>query len=200
MLDWLKTILGEAYSEEIDKKVSEEIGKNFVARSDFNTLNTEKKTLADTVKERDEQLETLKASTGDVEALKTQIATLQTENATATKAHEAEIKQVRFDAALELALTNAKAKLPKAVKSYLDIDPEKAEFAEDGSIVGLSDLIKKLQESEDTKILFESEKVSGLKGAKPAEGKDGPPASPDTSKMTYSELAKYMAEHPEAKI
>ena len=39
MLDWLKTILGEAYSEEIDKKVSEEIGKNFVARADFNTLN-----------------------------------------------------------------------------------------------------------------------------------------------------------------
>ena len=78
MLDWLKTILGEAYSEEIDKKVSEEIGKNFVARADFNTLNAEKKALADTVKERDKQLETLKASTGDVEALKTQIATLQT--------------------------------------------------------------------------------------------------------------------------
>lgn len=56
MLDWLKTILGEAYSEEIDKKVSEEIGKNFVARADFNTLNTEKKALADTVKERDKQL------------------------------------------------------------------------------------------------------------------------------------------------
>lgn len=200
MLDWLKTILEDAYTDEIDKKVSEEIGKNFVARSDFNTLNTEKKTLADTVKERDEQLETLKASTGDVEALKTQIATLQTENATAAKAHEAEIKQVRFDAALELALTNAKAKLPKAVKSYLDIDPEKAEFAEDGSIVGLSDMIKGLQESEDTKILFESEKAFGLKGAKPAEGKDGLPDSPDTSKMTYSELAKFMAEHPDAKI
>lgn len=54
MLDWLKTILGEAYSEEIDKKVSEEIGKNFVARADFNALNTEKKKLADTVKERDQ--------------------------------------------------------------------------------------------------------------------------------------------------
>lgn len=95
MLDWLKTILGEAYSEEIDKKVSEEIGKNFVARADFNTLNTEKKALADTVKERDKQLETLKASTGDVEALKTQIATLQTENTAATKAHEAEIKRLK---------------------------------------------------------------------------------------------------------
>ena len=73
MLDWLKTILEDAYTDEIDKKVSEEIGKNFVARSDFNALNTEKKTLADTVKERDRQLETLKASTGDVEVLKTQI-------------------------------------------------------------------------------------------------------------------------------
>lgn len=29
MLDWLKTILGEAYSEEIDKKVSE-IGRAHV--------------------------------------------------------------------------------------------------------------------------------------------------------------------------
>lgn len=63
MLEWLKAILGEAYSEETDKKVSEEIGKNFVARADFNTLSAEKKTLADTVKERDKQLEALKATT-----------------------------------------------------------------------------------------------------------------------------------------
>ena len=41
MLDWLKTILGDAYTEEIDKKVSEEIGKGFVARADFNALNAE---------------------------------------------------------------------------------------------------------------------------------------------------------------
>ena len=121
MLDWLKTILGEAYSEEIDKKVSEEIGKNFVARADFNTLNTEKKALADTVKERDKQLETLKASTGDVEALKTQIATLQTENTAATKAHEAEIKRLKIDTAVELALSAAKAKNVKAVKALLDL-------------------------------------------------------------------------------
>ena len=132
MLDWLKTILGEAYSEEIDKKVSEEIGKNFVARADFNTLNTEKKNLADTVKERDKQLETLKASTGDVEALKNQIATLQTENATAAKAHEAEIKSLKIDTAVELALSAAKAKNVKAVKALLDLD--KAELDADGTV------------------------------------------------------------------
>lgn len=139
MLDWLKTILGEAYSEEIDKKVSEEIGKNFVARADFNTLNTEKKALADTVKERDKQLETLKASTGDVEALKTQIATLQTENTATTKAHEAEIKRLKIDNAVELALSAAKAKNVKAVKALLDLD--KAELDTDGTVKGLADQI-----------------------------------------------------------
>lgn len=43
MLEWLKTILGDAYTEDIAKQVSEEIGKQFVQRVDFNTLNETKK-------------------------------------------------------------------------------------------------------------------------------------------------------------
>jgi len=39
MLDWLKAILGEAYTEDAEKKISAEIGKNFVARNDFNAKN-----------------------------------------------------------------------------------------------------------------------------------------------------------------
>lgn len=195
MLDWLKTILGEAYSEEIDKKVSEEIGKNFVARADFNTLNTEKKNLADTVKERDKQLETLKASTGDVEALKTQIATLQTENATAAKAHEAEIKSLKIDTAVELALSAAKAKNVKAVKALLDLD--KAELDADGTVKGLADQIKKLAEAPDSSFMFETGKA-GFKGFKPGESGDPNNQPPDYSKMTYEELAAYMENNPDA--
>lgn len=56
MLDWLKNIMGDAYTPEIDKAVSEEIGKAFVAKADFNAANTERKQLADTVKDRDKQL------------------------------------------------------------------------------------------------------------------------------------------------
>lgn len=37
MLEWLKTVLGDAYTPEIDTAVSQEIGKGFVARTDFNT-------------------------------------------------------------------------------------------------------------------------------------------------------------------
>lgn len=195
MLDWLKTILGEAYSEEIDKKVSEEIGKNFVARADFNTLNTEKKNLADTVKERDKQLETLKASTGDVEALKNQIATLQTENATAAKAHEAEIKSLKIDTAVELALSAAKAKNVKAVKALLDLD--KAELDADGTVKGLADQIKKLAGAPDSGFMFETGKA-GFKGFKPGESGDPNNQPPDYSKMTYEELAAYMENNPDA--
>ena len=36
MLEFLKSILGDAYTEEIDQKISEEVGKAFVSKGDFN--------------------------------------------------------------------------------------------------------------------------------------------------------------------
>lgn len=200
MLDWLKTILGDAYTEEIDKKVSEEIGKGFVARADFNTLNAEKKVLTDTVKDRDKQLETLKASTGDVEALKTQIATLQAENATAAKAHEDEIKRLKVDTAVELALSTAKAKNAKAVKALLDL--EKAELADDGTVKGLDDQIKKLVEGVDTGFLFDtSAPKKDFKGFKPGETGDPKPSGDKEPKdMDYDELCAYLAQNPDVKL
>ena len=35
-LQWLKEILGEAYTEEMDAKVSAALGERFVSRQDFN--------------------------------------------------------------------------------------------------------------------------------------------------------------------
>lgn len=60
MLDWLKGILGEAYTEDIDKKVAAEIGRGFVGRADFNAKNDE-----------------LKAVQGDLKAAKDTIAELE---------------------------------------------------------------------------------------------------------------------------
>ena len=51
MLEWLKTIRGDHYTEDIDKQISAEIGKGFVARADFNSKNDELKTANDTIKE-----------------------------------------------------------------------------------------------------------------------------------------------------
>lgn len=198
MLDWLKAILGEAHTDEIDKKVSEEIGKNFVARADFNTANTEKKALADTVKERDKQLETLQASTGDVDALKAQIATLQTENTAATEAHNAEVKRIKIDAAVELTLNSAKAKNVKAVKALLDL--ETAELAEDGSVKGLADQIKKLAEAPESNFMFDAGKKQKFDGFNPGEGADQGGGAKVPKDMTYDELCAHLAANPDTTL
>lgn len=199
MLDWLKTILGDAYTGEIDKKVSDEIGKNFVARSDFNTVNTEKKNLEDTVKDRDKQLDELKKSSGDNAELQAQIKKLQEDNKAASEAHDAEIKNLKVQNAVERALSAAGAKNIKAATALLN-DLEKAELAEDGTVKGLDDQIKKLTESEETSFMFDAGKRQ-FKGFEPGEGGDnGGGGGKKPEDMSYDELCVYLAENPDAKL
>lgn len=191
------------FSEEDAKKAADasaEELKTYIPKARFDEVNTEKKKLETTVAERDTQLETLKNSTGDVEAMKKQINDLQADNKTKDEAHAAEIKQLKIDAAVSAALTGAKAKNEKAVKALLEL--EKIELNEDGSIKGLEDQIKKLTESDDTKFLFNTEtKKTKIKGANPGEaGKEDPDTKVDVSKMSYEELAAYMEENPDAEI
>lgn len=187
--------------EELAKKceaASQEELKGFIPKSRFDEVNNEKKKLELDVRDRDGQLETLKNSTGDVEAMKQQIETLQNENKQKDEAHAAEIKQLRIDTAIETALTGAKAKNNLAVKALLK-DLDKAELQEDGTIKGLAEQITALQKSDE--YLFETKTSKKMKGAKPGEaGNEDGDHGVDTSKMTYSELAAYMAENPDAKI
>ncbi|HHV32237.1 MAG TPA: hypothetical protein GXX74_07505 [Clostridiales bacterium] len=83
MLEWLKTILGDAYTDDIDKKVSDEIGKGFVSRADFNAANEAKKTLEGQIAERDKQIKSFEKLAGDNEQLKTQLSQAQEANKTA---------------------------------------------------------------------------------------------------------------------
>ena len=59
-LEWLKTILGDGYTEDIESKIAQEIGKGFVSKADFNAVKTQQKKLEDDLKTRDTQLEELK--------------------------------------------------------------------------------------------------------------------------------------------
>lgn len=65
----------------------------------------------------------------------------------------AEIEKLKFDHALEGALTEAKAKNPKAVKALLNF--ENLKLAEGGKIVDLDDQLKVIKEEND--YLFESD-------------------------------------------
>jgi len=64
-----------------------------------------------------------------------------------------QIASLRFDHALDGALTGAKAKNAKAVKALLKADDLK--LGEDGSIVGLKDQLEKIKSEND--YLFENE-------------------------------------------
>lgn len=195
-------------TEEQANKVMEGLNGSFVTKSRFNEVNTELTNAKNTIKERDTQLETLKKSTGDTKALQDQITQLQTDNANQKKAHEAELKAheaelkaLKIGNAVDMALTGAKAKNNTAVKALMADFLAKAELADDGTVKGLSDEIKKLVDGQDTAFLFDTKAPDKkFKGAKPGEKSDTPPAGDDPSKMTYDELCQYLEAHPDAKL
>jgi len=152
MLEWLKDILKDNYTEDIDKAVSTQIGKDFVARKDYNDLNEKKKTieatnktLADTIKDREKDIEGLKATTGKGTELETKLNDLQEKYNKDTEALNAQIKQQKLDSALETRLIKEGAVNTKAVKALLDTTKISLEGE---NLLGLDDQLKGLKESE----------------------------------------------------
>jgi len=193
----VKLGLDEETAEKVANASAEEL-KGFVPKSRFDEVNNAKKTVEDTVKERDQQIESLK-SAGNVDDLKQQITTLQNENKAKDEAHAAELLKVRIDSDVEAALTEAKAKNHKAVKALLDL--EKAELGDDGKVKGLREQIAALTKAEDSKFMFDAVTAPKMKGAKTGEdGIEDGDKGVDTSKMTYDELCAYLAENPEATL
>lgn len=192
-------LIAMGLTEEQAKKVMDSLDGNFVTKTRFNEVNEENKTLKQSVADRDKQLEDLKKSSGDNAELKKQIETLQQQNAEQQKAHEAELKQLKLDNAIDTALTAAGAKNVKAVKPF--VDTTKIKLGEDGKLTGLDEQLKEVQKTEGYLFAEKQQKQQTFKGFQPgASGEVKPGTEVDTSKMTYSELAAYMAANPDVKI
>ena len=190
---WLKEIIGDAYTEDMDAAACQAIGKDFVARADFNAKNTRVKELEAQVGQLEEaakghakQLEELKKSAGDNEELTRKIGELEQQNKADKAAYEKELATIRLTAAVDAELTAAGAKNNTAVRALL-ADYLKDAKIEDGKVVA-----KVNNESTGAKL-------TGWKpgdpdtGRKPGEGKK-------PSEMSYSELAAFLAENPDAKL
>lgn len=192
MLEWLKTILGESYTEEIDQKVSAEIGRAFVSKGDFNTANTELKQARAALKERDSQLEELTKASGDSAALQQRIAELQAANEAQAEAHRLELDHLKMEHVVEQALTQAKARNVTAAKALLGEFLSKAQLNEEGGIKGLDEEIKKLSSAEDTAFLFGKEEAKpAIRGAVPL-GTTKEPA-PGTSSTLSEAISKSLS-------
>lgn len=195
-----ENLLEWGLTEEQANKVMEGLNGSFVTKSRFNEVNTELTNAKNTIKERDTQLETLKKSTGDTKALQDQITQLQTDNANQKKAHEAEMKALKIGNAVDMALTGAKAKNNTAVKALMADFLAKAELADDGTVKGLDDEVKKLVEGKDTAFLFEKSTGTKFKGAKSAEKGDGAEGGMTLEKlkaMNPLDRYNYSVNHPD---
>lgn len=181
-------------NEEQAGKVWEALDGNFVPKTRFNEVNEENKGLKAQISDRDKQLEGLKKTSGDNAELMKQIEQLQNDNKAQNEAHSAEIAKIRLDNAIDTALTAAGAKNNKAVRAMLAMDGVKLDA--DGKLSGLSEQLDAVKKSDS--YLFNS-MANSFKGTKPGAGADGLPTS-DTSKMTYSQMVKYLDANPGAEI
>lgn len=138
---WLKEIIGDAYTEDMDAAACQAIGKDFVARADFNAKNTRVKELEAQVGQFEEaakghakQLDELKKSAGDNEELTRKIGELEQQNKADKAAYEKELATIRLTAAVDAELTAAGAKNNTAVRALL-ADYLKDAKIEDGKVV-----------------------------------------------------------------
>jgi len=192
-------LIAMGLTEDQANKVMDLLNGNFVTKTRFNEINEENKTLKQSVADRDKQLEDLKKSSGDNAELKKQIETLQQQNAEQKKAHDAEMAQLRLDNAIDAALTAAGARNAKAVKPF--IDASQVKLGEGGKLTGLDEQLKEIQKTEGYLFAEKQQKQQTFKGFQPgASGEVKPGTEVDVSKMTYSELAAYMAAHSDVKI
>lgn len=132
--------------------------KSFIPKARFDEVNDAKKKLEKDVTDRDGQLEELRKSTGDADALKAQITQLQTDNKAAKDKYEADLKDLKLSGAIQTALAG-KVHDEALVAGLVD----KTKLVVDGDkIVGLDEQVKSLQESKA--FLFKPEGGNGGQG------------------------------------
>lgn len=181
--------------EQINKilAASEKELEAYVPKTKFEEVESEKKHLEEINKTSNKQLEELKKGVTDVESLKVEIQKMQDLNKAKEAEYATNLKNIKVENAVEMALIGAKAKNNKAVKALLNL--EGLELGEDGKLKGLDKQLDSLLKDESTAFLFNTNKVD-LKGATPAGGNK----EVDFKSMTYSQIEKYMAENPGTKI
>lgn len=177
--------LTEEQAEKVLSANTEQL-KGFIPKSRFDEVNNAKKQLEKDIAERDNQLETLKNSTSDIETLKTTIANLQNDNKAAKEQYDAEIAKIKLDNAIETALLNANAVNIKAAKALLDMEKVKLDGE---TLVGVNDQLEALKKAEDSKMLFKSETKQTLSGATPGAGNVGNPGGEGKPKTLAESIA-----------
>ena len=148
MLEWLKDILGDGYTEEIDKQVSNEIGKAYAPRADLDSANEAKAAAEAQLADANKTIAGYKDM--DIDAIRQSAADWQTKAEQAQKDADARVAAVQFDARLDGAIGKRRGRSPKAIKALLDMDALRGSKNQDQDIDAALDALQK-----DSGYLFE---------------------------------------------
>lgn len=135
----------------LSEEAADRVLKEHIPYDRFKQVNEDKKAVEAQLAERDKAIETLNAKVKAGEDAAASIAQLQEQ----LKDKDARLLAIRKDAAIQVALTQAKARNPKAALALLDM--EKLELQEDGSVKGLKEALDVLKKSDA--YLFEPAKA-----------------------------------------
>ena len=180
------------------KKAAEESKKElegYVPKDTYDTAEQQRKQLETSVNDYKTQLETLKASAGDNETLKQQIADLQAENQKKDQDHQNQLKDLKLTNAIKLAIGDS-AQDGDLVAGLFD--KSKLILGDDGKVTGLDEQLKTLKETKA--FLFKTDqKPSGKKGFFPLGPKE-PDGGGTEGRMTMKEaIAAKLNLNPEGK-
>lgn len=195
-MEWIKSILekhvgedGKLNLDEAIKEINKDAPKNVIPKDQYNTVSTAKTQLEADLKERDTQLDTLKKSTGNVEELQAQITKLQGDNAKAKADYDEKVKNMKYDSAIEKALSSALH--PELIGTK--IDRAKLKLDKDENVLGLDEQVTGLKET--YKDQFKPNKTG------PSPANNGQPTGTVTqdqfNKMGYNERAQLFSENKE---
>ena len=153
-------------SEELAEKAataSAEELKGYIPKTRFDEVNEEKKNLQTAKKKAEDDLEELKKTAGDNEALTKQISELQESQKQRAAEYDAQIKALKLTNAIRNGITDAQdADLVAGL-----VDQKKLILGDDGSVTGLEEQLKALRESKP--FLFKAKEQDG-KGGKAGAG------------------------------
>ncbi|MGJ8716681.1 phage scaffolding protein [Clostridium botulinum] len=186
----LSEILGEHFNqipEELQTKYKDVDlvdSKQYITKDKFDALDEQLKNANTTITD-------LKKSNKDNEELQTKVTDYETK----VKDYEKKIQDMQFNYALEGALKGANVRNTKAVKALLNLEGIKLEGE---NVLGLSEQIEALKKSDS--YLFAEEQKPKFSGVEPTDNSIKDPVPKDTSKMSYTELCKYLEENPNVQI
>lgn len=114
MQEWLKELLGEAYTPQLEESLTAALAQRFVNREELDTRQAKWKT----------ELETARAQAADWKQQAEQ----------ARKSAEEQVAAARFDAVLNTAIGKAGGRSEKAIRALLDLDSLRTSADPEGAI------------------------------------------------------------------